>query len=304
MHLRAVKHRQKLRRLYGEEESRTILVTGATGHQGGAVLRHLRKKGFTVRAFTRDPTKEAARGLVGPGMEVVKGDFDDRASLQRALDGVQGVYAVQTSVEQGVEAEVRQGKLLADEAKRNDVRHFVYSSVASADQNTGIAHFDSKQKIEEHIRGTGMRYTIFRPVFFMENWLGMRSQINAGTLAFPLAPDTRLQMIAVDDIGAFVAMAFERPGHWEGRTVELAGDELSMTELAKVFGRMAGRDVEYAQAPWDEFEKKVGAELARMFRWFQDVGYHVDIPSLRKEYGSLTSLEAWIHRTWPKGMTA
>ncbi len=149
-----------------KKDSRTILVTGATGHQGGAALRHLRQKGFTVRALTRDSTKDGGPGqLVGPGIEVVRGDLNDRASVRRALDGVQGVFSVQASVEQGPEAEVREGRLLADEAKGNDVRHFVYSSVASADQNTGIPHFDSKYKIEQHIRGTGMRYTIFRPAF-------------------------------------------------------------------------------------------------------------------------------------------
>lgn len=284
--------------------SRTILVTGATGHQGGAALRHLREKGCTVRAFTRDPTKDAARALVGPGTEVVRGDLNDKASIARALDGVQGVYSVQSSVEQGVEGEVRQGIQLADEAKRNDVRHFVNSSVASADQKTGIPHFDSKYKIEEHLRGTGMRYTIFRPTFFMENWLGMRDEINQGMLAFPLAPDTRLQMVAVDDIGMFVATAFGRLGHWEGRTVELAGDELSMTELAEVFGRMAGREVRYEQTPWDEFEKKVGPERATMFRWFQNVGYHVDVPNLRHEYWNLTSFESWVHANWQRRMTA
>jgi uncharacterized protein YbjT (DUF2867 family) len=287
-----------------KKESRTILVTGATGHQGSAALRHLREKGFTVRALTRDPTKDAARLLVGPRTEVIGGDLNDRASVARALDGVQGVYSVQSSMEQGVEAEVRQGILLADEAKRNDVRHFVYSSVGSADRNTGIPHFDSKYKIEEHIRTTGMRYTILRPTFFMENWLGMRDQINQGTLALPLAPETRLQMVSVDDIGAFVAMAFDRPGHWEGRRVELAGDELTMTELTKVFSRMAGREVSYEQTPWDEFEKKVGPELATMYRWFQDVGYQADIPSLRHEYWKLTSFERWVHANWQRQMTA
>ena len=287
-----------------KKESRTILVTGATGHQGGAALRHLREKGFTVRAFTRDPTKDEARLLVGPRTEVMGGDLNNKASVARALDGVQGVYSMQSWVEQGVEGEMRQGILLADEAKRNDVRHFVYSSVASADQNTGIPHFDSKYKIEEHIRTTGMRYTVLRPTFFMENWLGMRDQINQGTLALPLAPDTRLQMISVDDIGAFVAMAFDRPGHWESRTVELAGDELTMTELTKVFGRMAGRDVSYQQTPWDEFEEKVGSERAAMFRWFQDVGYQVDIPNLRHEYWKLTSFESWVHANWQRRMTA
>ena len=283
---------------------RTILVTGATGHQGGASMRHLREKGFTVRALTRDPSRDAARKLVGHGTEVVRGDFNDKASLSRALDGVYGVYSVQSSTEGDAEDEIRQGINLAEEARRNDVHHFVYSSVASADQNTGIPHFESKHKLEEHLRSTGLRYTIVRPAFFMENWLVLRSGIEEGILSFPLAPETRLQMIAVDDIGGVVAAAFEKPGHWQGRTLELAGDELSMAELTAAFSRMAGREVRYEQASWEEWEKKVGAERTVMFRWFESPGYHVDIVEARREYPALSSFERWLQTYWPKRMTA
>lgn len=285
------------------KNDRTILVTGATGHQGGAAMRHLHAKGFTVRALTRDPSGDKARRLVGHGTEVVGGDLDDKASIARALEGVYGVFSVQVS-SQGAEKEIRQGIDLADEAKRRDVRHFVYTSVASAGQNTGIPHFDSKYRVEEHLRGTGMRYTILRPAFFMENWLGMRGQIDAGTLSFPLAPDTRLQQVAVDDIGAFAAMAFEKPGHWQGRVVELAGDEPTIQEVTEALGRMAGREVRYNRVPMEEFEKQVGPDHGKMFRWFQEVGYQVDLPNLRREYSNLTSFERWLQTTWPKRMTA
>src|SRR5438105_351220 len=178
-------------------EGKLILVTGATGQQGGAALKHLRSKRFAVRVLTRDPNKPAARALVGRGTEVVQGDLNDQDSLRRAMDGVHGVYSVQTSAKEGPDAEVRQGINLADAAKRSRASHLVYSSVAAADQKTGVPHYDSKFRIEEHIRGTGVPYTIFRPVFFMENWLRMRDQIEQGKIALPLSPDTRLQMIAV-----------------------------------------------------------------------------------------------------------
>jgi uncharacterized protein YbjT (DUF2867 family) len=287
-----------------KKSAKTILVTGATGHQGGAALRHLRKRGFAVRALTRDPDKIEARALVGHGTEVVRGDLDDPVSLTRALDGVDGVYSVQTPAEHGVEAEVRQSSNLLDAAKRSQAAQFVYSSVASADKNTGIPHFDSKFRIEERVRVSGLHYTILRPAFFMENWLGMRDNINKGTLAFPLSPDRRLQMIAVDDIGTFAAMAFERPGHWQGRTLELAGDELSMTELANAFSRMAGREVRYHQVQWDEFEKQAGPEMTTMFKWFEDTGYQVDIPGVRQEYPGLMGFERWLQSTWSKALTA
>ncbi len=280
-----------------KKPQKLILVTGATGKQGGAVSHHLQERGFPVRLLTRNPDKPEVRSLVGKGVDVVQGDFDDSASLTRALDGVYGVYSVQDWTG-GAETEIRQGVALADAANRSGVSHLVYSSVGSADRNTGIPHFDSKFRIEEHIRATGIRYTIFRPVFFMENWFGSKEQIEQGMLSLPLNPETRFQMIAVDDIGAFVALAFEHPGHWQGRAVDIAGDELSMLEIARAFSTAVGRDVRYQQMPWAEFEKHVGREITVMFRWFQDVGYHVDLGALRQELPNLTSFERWLNTKW------
>ena len=152
--------------------------------------------------------------------------------------------------------------------------------------------------MEEHIRATGMRFTVIRPVFFMENWLAMREGIENGNLSLPLTPATRLQTIAVDDIGGVVASAFQHPGKWQGRTFELAGDERSMTELAQVFSSACGREVKYVQVPWEEFEKQSGKEIATMYRWFQETGYHVDIGAVRQEYHALQSFEQWINANW------
>lgn len=275
---------------------RLILVTGATGHQGGAVLRHLQQRGFPVRAMTRNPDQPSARTLIGRGVELVKGDLEDPASLAHAMDGVYGVFSVQASRQEGgPETEIRQGIHVAEEARRARVNHLIYNSVASADQKTGIPHFETKFKIEEHIRNTGVPFTIFRPAFFMENWLGMRKGIDQGKLALPLKPETRLQMIAVDDIGGFVATAFEHLGHWQGREFELAGDEASMKDLAAAFSRVENRTVEYAQVPWDDFERQAGPEYTAMWKWFEQVGYHVDIAGVRREYPRLTSFERWMH---------
>ena len=280
-----------------KKKSKVLLVTGATGKQGGAALRHLTERGFACRALTRDPSGPKARTLVGHGTEIVRGDMEDPASLSGALEGVYGAYSVQP-VEVGVEAEIRQGTHLVDAAKRSGVSHFVYSSVASAEQNTGIPHFDSKFRIENHLRGTGMHFTILRPVFFMENWLGMREMIQAGALVLPLDPATRLQMIAVDDIGGVVATAFERSGKWQDRAFDLAGDELSMTELCQAFGRASGQEVRYRQIPWDDFASQFGPEITTMYRWFQDVGYHVDISAVRQEYPKLSSFDRWLNENW------
>ena len=280
-----------------DKSKRTILVTGATGKQGGAVLRHLRKRGFPVRVLTRDPDKQEARQLAGHGTEVVRGDMDDSASLDRALDGVYGVYSMGTYRERGLESEVRMGAALAEAARRSDIAHLVYSSVGSAGRQTGVPHFDTKFQVEEHIRRTGVPYTILRPVFFMENWQAMRGMLEGGALAQPLDPARTLQQVAVDDIGAIAALAFEHPAKWLGRAVELAGDELSMTQLTEAFGRVLNREVRYQQVPWDQFEQNAGREMTLMYRWFNDVGYNADIPALRQEYGELTTLERWLHGT-------
>ena len=273
--------------------TKTILVTGATGQQGGAVARHLLKQpNFAVRALTRDSAKPAARGLAESGAEVIRGDLDDPASVSRALEGVYGVFSVQNFMEAGFDGEIRQGKLIADAAKAAEVQHFVYSSVVSADRHTGLPHFESKWQIEMHIGESGLSHTILRPAFFMQNWYSyMREPILNGTLPLPLNPQTPLQQISVDDIGAFAALAFQNPSRWHGRTIELAGDELTMLRVAELLTRTLGRPVKYVQVPWDQFRQDAGEEMTKMYRWFNDVGYHVNISALRKEHPNLATLE-------------
>jgi uncharacterized protein YbjT (DUF2867 family) len=279
--------------------NRTILVTGATGKQGGAVLHKIRERGFPVRAMTRDPQKPAARALLGQGVEVVAGDFNNPESLRRAMDEVYGVFSMSTPYEQGAGAEVAQGKALADAAQTARVTHYVYTSVGSADQKTGIPHFDSKYEVELHVQRLGFPYlTILRPVFFMENWLGMKDQIEGGTLRSPLSPDTKLQQIAVADIAAFAALAFEHPDTWYRKAVDLAGDELSGTEQAGAFSTKLARPVEYQQVPWDQFEQKAGPELTTMYRWFEETGYHADINALREKHSGLRTFDRWLNENW------
>jgi uncharacterized protein YbjT (DUF2867 family) len=275
-------------------EGRVILVSGATGQQGGAVARNLLERGFAVRALTRDAEKAAARELGDLGAEVVSGDLEDRSSIDRVLDGVYGVFSVQQFWGIGVEGEVRQGVLLADAAKAAGVEHYVYSSVGSAHRETGIPHFDSKWEVEEHVRASGVPYTVLRPVFFMQNWEFMREPILGGTLPQPLAPGKPFQMIDAEDIGVFVAMAFEDPETWIGREVDIAGDELTMPEIAGTFSRVIGRNVDYFQVPWEGFEEQMGEEYTIMYRWFNDEGYEADIAALRDEYPGLISFEQYL----------
>lgn len=290
-----------------ETKDKKILVTGATGRQGGAVAGHLINRGFKVAALTRDPSKPAARELALQGAELVRGDLDDPASLAQELEGLYGVYSVQAFTEEsGTENEVRQGFALADLAQEWGVKHFVYSSVGGADRQTGIAHFESKWKIEQYIRELDLPYTILRPVFFMENFQTyMREQILSGVLPMPLDPTRALQMIAVDDIGGIAALAFEHPGKWLGKEIELAGDEKPMPQVAQIFTSLLGFQVNYFQVPWEQFSQHAGEEMTKMFRWFNNYGYHCDIAALRQEYPQLATLEQVLrNENWQLRMTA
>ena len=287
--------------------TKTILVTGATGQQGGAVARQLLKQpSFAVRALTRDPAKPSARALAQSGAEVIRGDLDDPASVRRAVEGAYGVFSVQNFMEAGFDGEIRQGKIIADAAKAAGVQHFVYSSVVSPDRRTGLPHFESKWQIEQHIGQGGLSHTILRPAFFMQNWYSYtREPILNGTLPLPLNPQTPLQQISVDDIGAFAALAFQNPSKWHGRTVELAGEELTMLRVAELLTRVVGRPVRYVQVPWEQFRQSAGEEMTRMYRWFNDIGYHVNITALRKEYPNLSTLEKVLsQQDWAGGETA
>jgi len=276
-----------------QNAQRLIVVAGATGKQGGAVARSLLDRGFRIRALTRNPQKPEAQALADRGAEVVQGDMEE-AAMERALEGAYGVFSVQNYWETGYDGEVQQGKTVADAAKAAGVEHFVYSSVGSAHRQTGLSHFESKWEVENHVRELDLRYTILRPVFFMQNWEMMRGMVLEGTLAQPLDPDKPFQQVAVEDIGAFAAIAFENPERWIGREVDLAGDESTMPEIAETFGRVIGREVSYYQVPWDQFEEQMGEEFTVQYRWFNDMGYEADIAALQNEYPELTTFERYL----------
>lgn len=277
---------------------KTILVTGATGQQGGASARHLQARGWCVRVLTRDPQKPAAQALADAGMEVVQGDLTDRASLDRALQGVYGVHSVQSYMPRDPGGEINQGKTLADAAKAAGVEHFVYSSAAGADRHTGIAEQESKWEIEQYIRALDLPATILRPTFFMDIFTipFFHQMILAGTWAFGLHPETKVQMIATDDIGALVALAFENPRDFIGKALEIAGDELTMPQAAEVFGQVIGRPVRFIETPIEQV-RSFDLNLAREAEWLNDEGFRAGIPALRAIYPDLMTLETYLRKS-------
>ncbi|MCX6639462.1 MAG: NmrA/HSCARG family protein [bacterium] len=262
-----------------------ILVTGATGQQGGIVARHLLKQGQKVRAFTRSPHK--AEELKKLGAEVVQGDLLNRASIDAALKGVKRMFLVTTPYEAGVETETQQGINGVEAAAAAGVDHLVFSSVGSAQRNTGIPHFESKWKVEQRISKLGLKTTILRPVFFMENfgfpWF--LPTLKTGTFGMPLPANRKLAMVSVENIGEFGAQAFIHPDKYIGAEIELAGDDLTIPNALELISKATGKTYHYQQLPHEGADKIYGDDFAIMFKWFDEVGYNPDFAGLKSKYG-------------------
>jgi uncharacterized protein YbjT (DUF2867 family) len=287
-----------------EHQDRLIVVGGATGTQGGVVARHLLRAGWRVRALTRDPRKDAARALAGLGAEIFENDLDDRAGVERALEGAYGAFAVQNYwlPNVGFEGEVRQGKIFADAAKAAGIRHLVYSSVGAAHRGMGQRHFESKFEIEKYIQRLGVPFTILRPVAFMENYFWRQAAISNGTfMGMGLRPNKKVQLIAADDIGGIAALVFANPQEYIGKTLELAGDELTETEIAESLSKVMGRPVQLVQAPAREGQAP-NPELTAMFQFFNGAGYDADISFVRNMYPALKRFETWLNETGWRGL--
>ena len=276
--------------------SKFVLVTGATGQQGGAVVQALLARGHRVRGLTRNTGSASATHLAAQGVEMVAGDFTDHDSLVRAATGVDAIYAMSTPFEQGMEAETAQGLAITEAAKQAGVGHLVYSSVANADQQTGIPHFDSKYAVEQAIRASGVPFTIIAPVFFMDNflqpWMGLDPA--AGTLSMALPGTRALQQIAVADIGAFATALIERGEAVFGQRFDLAGDELTGEQTAAVFSTVLGRPIRYQGFP-AEAVKAQNEDMGIMFEWFDATGYSADIAGLRRDFPEVAwhDLASW-----------
>jgi uncharacterized protein YbjT (DUF2867 family) len=264
---------------------RSVLVTGATGQQGGAVAHALLSRGHRVKALTRKPDSDAARRLASAGADVVTGDLGDAASVVEAASGVDTMYLMGNSYEAGTEEETRQGIIAADAAKAAGVGHLIYSSVADADKKTGIPHFESKNLVENHVAGLGIPYTISAPVAFMENIVAPWSigGLRQGAHAFAMPPKRVLQLIALADIGAFVATLVERREQVFGKRFDIAGDELSGEEQAKILSQAIGRPIDYREIPIAAARQQ-SEDAALMFEWFDRVGYDADIAALQRDF--------------------
>jgi uncharacterized protein YbjT (DUF2867 family) len=275
--------------------ARVVTVTGASGAQGGALARHLLRRGHRVRALVRDPHSPAAAALRSAGAELRPGDFDDPSSLERAMRGAEAAFLMATPfVVGGTAAEVRHGTNLVDAAVAAGVGHVVYSSVASADRGTGVPHFESKHAVERHLAASGAAWTVVAPTEFLDMVLAAWSlpALREGVLGVPVPGSAPRQLTVVSDVAGFAGLAIEDPGRFTGRRVEIASDVVTGDQLASALTRATGRTVRYVMADADT----VDAGLRAMYAFMERTGYDVDIPGVRAAYPEVAwhSVDSWL----------
>jgi uncharacterized protein YbjT (DUF2867 family) len=271
----------------------TVVVTGATGKQGGSVARGLLERGHKVRAITRDPNSNQAKSLADAGATLVAASLEDTAEIRKALEGATSLFAMTTPFG-GSDAEIRQGVAAVDAAKAAGV-HLVFTSVGSANRHTGVPHFDSKYEVEKHIAKIGVRATILAPVAFMENLYFIKEQLATGVYASALAPTRALAQVAVPDIGAVAIQVLEDSPRFTGKRFDLAGDELTGNEVVAILSQVIGRPFSYFQVPLDVVRQRMGEDAVKLYEWFDRVGFTVDRAALRREFPDVAfhDFEAW-----------
>jgi len=273
-------------------EKRKVLVSGATGQQGGSVAQVLLNDGHEVVGITRNLESPKAKKLLEQNVEMISVEFTDSMELINNMKNVDTVFALTTPFEGGTDHEVAQGISLANAAKEAGIGHFIFTSVGDANQPTGIPHFDSKYEVEKHLETLGMPYTIVGPAYFMDNifFPFMLEELKNGLLKNAMPGDRKLQQIAVEDIGKFVGIVVnEREGMF-GKRVNLSGDELTGEEAALILSKAIGKEIQY-EGYNPDYLREQSEDMALMYEWFNNQGFTADLDSLKK-YGFM-SFEDW-----------
>jgi uncharacterized protein YbjT (DUF2867 family) len=253
--------------------------------------------------MVRRPAEPKARRLAERGVEVLAGALGDRSALGAAMRGVLGVFALTTPFEAGVNAEVAQGRAIVAAAVDGQVPHLVFSSVAGANQHTGVPHFDSKAVIEAELASTALSYTITAPTYFFDNALGGMDRIQAGILDLPLPPNRPLQQLARQDLGAFVAKVLRDPRPYVRQRIELASDAVTPAQMAEELSAAMGRPLHHEQTPLESISSP---DMHAMWRFLNGPGYRVDIPALHSANPDVawTSFADWAQHTFGSGSLA
>ncbi|MEE6174935.1 NmrA/HSCARG family protein [Mycobacterium sp. 050134] len=291
-----------------------ILVTGATGAQGGAVVDALLAQGAEVRALVRNPSSASAAALAEAGVELVKGDFDDGDSLAEAASGAVGVFSVQMATSpKDLDGELRTGKLLIDAARRAGVGIFVHTSVARAGEERNFVGWDEKRwwppywegksAVNQAVKAAGFpHWVILKPAFMMDNFIPPKAawlfpSLARGEIATALQSETRMDLIAAADVGRFAAAAFDDPKRWDRQEIDLAAVSLTMDEVASSISKATGRTVTARALPPEEAITAGNSALVTGSQeWANVEGYRVDLDRARSHGLTLESFAEWADR--------
>ena len=278
---------------------KTIVVTGATGLQGGAVTRHLLSEGWHVRGLTRNAASKQAQALAATGAEVVQGDMGDPASLRPVFEGAYGVYSVQNPFIGGPEAEVAQGKNVADVAKETGIQHLVYGSAGTGKKGTGVPSWETKLQVEDHIKELGLPATIVRPMALME--LMTHKKFFPAVGAWHVMPilmgrSRKVGWLCADDLGAIVARAFADPGRFIGQDLLLAGDVQSLAQCRAIFREVTGKNPSSFPMPVWLFKRFgfVGKDLTTMWNWLRTEEIPLDTVPTREIHPDALTVRDWL----------
>jgi uncharacterized protein YbjT (DUF2867 family) len=276
-----------------------VMVAGATGRLGGPLAYHLIDHGHRVRALTRDPRSAAASRLRRGGAQVVAGDLDDPPSLRHAAAGADAVFVLSTPhYGTGPEAETRQAIALADAAVSAGAGLLVYASAAGAGQ-ASVPMLASKRLVEEHLATLPVPHAVIAPAYFMDNlfYPWNMAVLQAGHWPIPLPPGQPVQLIPASDTALFAALVIEWPDEFAGRRIELASDEVTGPQAARILSEVLHRPIAHSQTVPGPL-----APMAPFFQWLAEVGFHADIQQLRTRYPEVgwRSLPQWAAaQDWP-----
>lgn len=280
------------------DTQRPILVFGATGQQGGSVAKALLQAQWPVRAIVRNPTSAKSMALRAASVELVQGSFADTEVIRAAMRDAHGVFSVQPTSSSGSvtdEEEVRFGIAIADLAAESGIAHLVYSSGASVgEKSTSVARVDAKARIEAHIRTLPVTATIVRPMIFMEMLARPGFGLDEGRFTFFLRPDQSMQLVAVEDIGKFVAAIFADTMRFDGKTLKIASDTVTGRELEAIFTEAADRPIAYARFS-DEF-LATNPNLRQLSASLDEgpLADHVDMNVMREINPEILSFRSWL----------
>ncbi|OQV07026.1 hypothetical protein CLAIMM_11519 [Cladophialophora immunda] len=261
--------------------SKAILITGATGKQGGSVVNALLRANadYQILALTRDPEAASAKRLLqkSPKIKLVAGNMDAADNIfAKAKEAsslpIWGVFSVQLAIGNGASLNT---------------------------DPTNVPHFASKYNIEQYLfektKNQEMDWTVLRPVAFFENLVpGFLGKVFTASWARNLRKDQKLQLIATSDIGFFAAEAFMKPEQYKNTKLSLAGDELTYDQFKTIFEQRIGTTLPTTFSFIAGLINWMVKDLGYMFRWFRDVGYGADISSLKQLNPGLKDFGTWL----------